>query len=87
MDKLPDYVKYAFTATDNFPVTPRPVRVLVYFEPSFGLFLVDIQTWTLQGTWRDGLEPWGSTSEEEALEYYNELKDSDTYTNIEVLRA
>lgn len=79
-----DDFMYGFEATNNFAVKPHPERVLLYWNAR--TYVVDIQSWTKQGDWRDEPDPFRSTDLAECVEYYEELLKDETYTDIRILK-
>lgn len=71
-----------FRATDNFPNTPAPIQVLVYFAHHVQMYVVDIQHKNKLGQWYEDHDPFRSVELSECLAYYEELKQSSDYTDL-----
>lgn len=71
-----------FTAVDNFPAVPVQVRVLVYYLEGFNCWVVDIQHKNKLDEWYSDIDPFRSTDKKDCLDYYEELKIDEVYTNL-----
>ena len=71
-----------FTADDNFPTVPVPVRVLVYHIEPLDFWVVDIQHKNKMNEWYEDSDPFRSKDVNDCLVYYEELKTDPVYTNV-----